>query len=167
MLPLWDSVDLGVMAIKRYSAFPNFQHYWNVAIRLFSVIYRTLVWCVWGGTPLQWSSWCFLPPQPIGSDLNLCLCIHFLQWIPLHHCTFNCGSIISAYLLSYLPSPSARAGYDTRSIFKHTNKKKDIWKQSKYIIHSVFYRDWTRCKRMIIQLIILPNINFKYCNRTR
>ena len=39
------------------------QHYWNLTIRLFSVIYTSLVW---GGglTPLQRSSRCILHPQP-------------------------------------------------------------------------------------------------------
>ena len=43
MLPLQARVDLGVMAIKKYSAFPKAQHYWNLTIRLFSVISRTLI----------------------------------------------------------------------------------------------------------------------------
>ena len=43
MLPLRTRVDLGVMAMKGYSASPKLQHHWNIAIILFSVISRTLV----------------------------------------------------------------------------------------------------------------------------
>ena len=42
MLPLWARVGLGVMAMKGYSASLKLQHYWNVTIRLFRVISRTL-----------------------------------------------------------------------------------------------------------------------------
>ena len=41
MLLLWARVDLRVMAMKGYSAFPKLQHCWNLTIRLFRV--RTLV----------------------------------------------------------------------------------------------------------------------------
>ena len=51
MLPLRARVDLGVMAIKGYSAFPKFQHYWNLTIRLFSVKNRTLIWVGVGSYP--------------------------------------------------------------------------------------------------------------------
>ena len=43
MLPLRARVDLGAMAMKGYSASPKLQHCWNLTIRLFSVICRTLV----------------------------------------------------------------------------------------------------------------------------
>ena len=41
---------------------PKFQHYWNLIIRLFSVISRTLI----GGYSLQICSQCILQPQPTG-----------------------------------------------------------------------------------------------------
>ena len=43
VLPLWASTDLRAMTMKGYSAFPKLQHCWNLTIRLFSVISRTLV----------------------------------------------------------------------------------------------------------------------------
>ena len=43
MLPLRAKVDLEAMAVKGYSVSPKLQHYWNLSIRLFSVISRTLV----------------------------------------------------------------------------------------------------------------------------
>ena len=45
MLPLRARVELGAMALKGYSAFkdPKIQYYWNLTIRLLSVIFRTLV----------------------------------------------------------------------------------------------------------------------------
>ena len=43
VLPLRARVDLGAMAMKGYSTFPKLQHSWNLTIRLFSVISRTLV----------------------------------------------------------------------------------------------------------------------------
>ena len=42
MLPLQGKVDLGVMTMKRYFAFPKFQYYWSLTIRLLCVISRTL-----------------------------------------------------------------------------------------------------------------------------
>ena len=41
MLPYWARVDLGVIAMKGRSA--KYQHHWNLTIKLFSVIFRTLV----------------------------------------------------------------------------------------------------------------------------
>ena len=48
---------------------PKLQHYWNLTIRLFSVISRTLM----GGdlTPLQKSSRCILQPQPTGQNKGI------------------------------------------------------------------------------------------------
>ena len=43
MLPLRARVDLGGMVMKGYSALPKRQHYWNLAIRLLTVISRILV----------------------------------------------------------------------------------------------------------------------------
>ena len=43
MWPLPARVDLGAIATKGYSAFPKLQQYWNLTIRLFIVISRTLV----------------------------------------------------------------------------------------------------------------------------
>ena len=61
-------VDMGAMAMKSYSAFPKFQHYWSLIIRLLDVIIRTLI----GGslTSLQRCSWCILQPQPTGLMCN-------------------------------------------------------------------------------------------------
>ena len=49
--------------------FPKIQHYWNLTIRLFSVISRTLVEG-WGLTLLQRCSWCILQLQPTGQFQN-------------------------------------------------------------------------------------------------
>ena len=43
MIPFPARVDLGPMAMKEYSAFPKAQHHWNLTVRLFGIIYRTLV----------------------------------------------------------------------------------------------------------------------------
>ena len=43
---------------------PKLQHYWNLTIRLFTVISRTLI--VRSLTPLQRSNWCILQPQVTG-----------------------------------------------------------------------------------------------------
>ena len=43
MLPLRDKVDLGAMAIKRHLNSPKLQYHWNLIIRFFSVVSRTLV----------------------------------------------------------------------------------------------------------------------------
>ena len=51
-------------------------HYWNLIIRFFGVIFRTLV----GGrgqTSLQRSSWCILQPQPTGKINEGILCIPY------------------------------------------------------------------------------------------
>ena len=56
------------MAIKGYSAFPKIQNYWNLTIRLFSVIYRTLVGgsthseekqSIYSTAPADWARFCF------------------------------------------------------------------------------------------------------------
>ena len=65
MLPLWAGEDLGAIAIKGTPYSPKLQQCWNLTIRLFSVITRTLN----GGgglTPLQRCSQCILQPQPTG-----------------------------------------------------------------------------------------------------
>ena len=43
VLPRWARVDLGAMAMKGYSVSLSPQHYWDLTIRLFSVISRTLM----------------------------------------------------------------------------------------------------------------------------
>ena len=53
--------------MKEYSAFPKLQHYWNLTIRLLSVISRTPV-SRWVPTPLQRCSWCILQPQPTAQE---------------------------------------------------------------------------------------------------
>ena len=64
MLPFCTRVDLGAMAMKGTLHSLKLQHHWNLAIRLFSVISRTLIGR--GLTPLQSCSWCILQPQPTG-----------------------------------------------------------------------------------------------------
>ena len=63
VLPLRVRLNLGAMVMKGCPHSPKPQHHWNLTIRLFSVISRTLVW--WGLTPLQRCSRCILQPQPI------------------------------------------------------------------------------------------------------
>ena len=48
MLPHWAREDLGAMEMKGAPYSPKPQHYWNLTIRLFSVISRTLFF--WGGS---------------------------------------------------------------------------------------------------------------------
>ena len=67
MLPLRARVDLGAMAMRGTPHAPKLQHCWNLTIRLFSVISRTLVSC-WGLTLLQRCSQCILHPQPTGQS---------------------------------------------------------------------------------------------------
>ena len=43
VLPRRARMDLGAMVIKGYSAFPKLRQQWNLIIRLFSVISRTLI----------------------------------------------------------------------------------------------------------------------------
>ena len=38
LLPFRARMDLGAMAMKRYSTCPESQYYWNLTIRMFSVI---------------------------------------------------------------------------------------------------------------------------------
>ena len=68
VLPLQARVDQGTPHS------PKLQHCWNLIIRLFSVISRTLVSVGGGGlTPLQRSSRCILQPQSTGqyTELNV------------------------------------------------------------------------------------------------
>ena len=59
MLELW-----GMRSAPSLAKAPKLHHYWNLTIRLFSVISSTLV----GGglILLQRSSRCILPPRPTG-----------------------------------------------------------------------------------------------------
>ena len=43
VLPCGPRADLGAMTMKGCSSFPKTQHHWNLTVRLFSVIYRTLI----------------------------------------------------------------------------------------------------------------------------
>ena len=62
VLPLWARVGQGAMAIKDYSGFPKLQQYWNLTIRLFSVMSKTFVG---DGYPFA-EMLHILQPQPIG-----------------------------------------------------------------------------------------------------
>ena len=55
---------------------PKLQHYWNLTIRLISVISRTLVGRGGGLTPLQRCSQCILQPLPTGQT-NICI---YSEW---------------------------------------------------------------------------------------
>ena len=83
---------------------PKLQHYWNLNIRLFSVISRTLI----GGglTPLQRSCQCILQPQLTGHlsiyiYIYVCVCVCVCVWFALvlwhiHHCRlFNAKSSLN------------------------------------------------------------------------
>ena len=65
MLLLRAWVELGAMAMKGAPHSPKLQHHWNLTIRLFSVISRTLIRGV-SLTSLQRSSRYILQPQPTG-----------------------------------------------------------------------------------------------------
>ena len=51
--------------LSSINTLPKLKHYWNLTIRLFSVIPRTLIWG-WGLILLQRCSFCILQPQPTG-----------------------------------------------------------------------------------------------------
>ena len=53
MLPLWVRANLRAIAMKGYSAFPKLKYYWRLAIRLFSVIFRTLIGESYPSTAMQ------------------------------------------------------------------------------------------------------------------
>ena len=60
---------------------PKLQHFWNLTIRLFSVISKTLV-SGGGLSPQQKSSRCILQPQPTGqfTELNVKTVLFFIQF---------------------------------------------------------------------------------------
>ena len=72
VLPRRIRVDLGAMAMKRSSYSPKPQHYWNLTIRLFSVISMTLM--EGGGSyPMpagQWKVRINSPVSVLGMTLN-------------------------------------------------------------------------------------------------
>ena len=68
MLPLRTRVDQKVMAVERYSEFPKLQNFWNLIIRLFSVIYRALGL---GVTLQQRCSRYILQPHPTRQLSNI------------------------------------------------------------------------------------------------
>ena len=65
MLPLWDRVDLGAMAIKGYSAFPKAPASLESHHQIVSYHIQDTHWGR-GLTPLERSSQCILQPQPTG-----------------------------------------------------------------------------------------------------
>ena len=66
MLPLRARVDLGTIAMKDYAVFPKLQDYWNLTIRLFNDIFKTLdrtgsypiaeMWSVYSTAPADLAS---------------------------------------------------------------------------------------------------------------
>ena len=74
---------------------PNLQHYWNLIIRLFSVISMTLVG--WGGlTPFQRCSRCIQQPQPTGQP-KICLDIYIYIYMCVCVCVCVCVCIIFTF----------------------------------------------------------------------
>ena len=64
VLPLWARVDLERWQWRAAPHLPKLQHYWNLALRLFRVIYPRHSLGE-GLTPLQRCTQCILQPQPI------------------------------------------------------------------------------------------------------
>ena len=95
-----------------------FQHDWSLTIRLFSVKFRTLV----GETySLQRRSQYILqPPVPVDwINSNTLTTMQQSTELPTTPLGLPGNIILDIFVetLSYLPNPSARAGYETRSIF--------------------------------------------------
>ena len=78
MLPLGARVDLGAMGMVRYSAFPRAHTYWNLTIRLFSVISWILVEESYPSAEKQ-SVYCIAPADWILHCCNIyiyiCVCV--------------------------------------------------------------------------------------------
>ena len=110
MLPCLARVDLEQWQWRGALYSPKPQHYWDLNIRLFSVISRTLV----GGadlTPLQRCSQCILQPQLTGEKLliflnttktiqdkamkKVCKC-KIYWWISWNHWGCSCGVMVKA-----------------------------------------------------------------------
>ena len=70
MLPYQARVDVGAMAMKGYSAFPRAQYNWNLTIRLFSVISRTLTE---GVLPADWAKYVF------DMSIHFCTCTVYVN----------------------------------------------------------------------------------------
>ena len=80
VLPFRARVDLRAMAMKGTRHSPNFQHYWNLTIRLFRVIFWTLVGRV---LPHCWDAvGVFYSPSRQGQTVR---CLH----PPLCHCSMH------------------------------------------------------------------------------
>ena len=110
------------------------QHYWNLTIRLFSVISRTLIVCVGGLTPLQKCSQCILQPQPTGQQdgATIYTARHSIQvlgkFFPLCLVSLN----VDILLLAHSPSLSSCDyflwGYPKAQILRHRPHITDKWK---------------------------------------
>ena len=133
MLPFWVRVELGAMAMNGCSAFPKAPTSLEPTIRSFSVTSKTLI----GGrslgvglTPLQRCCQCILQPQPTGqssiwsylSSVGTFLLLALSDWATRHRVvnwfSFCLLNLHVGFIL--FTNPSARAGYDTRSIFKRS-----------------------------------------------
>ena len=75
VLPLRDSMDLGVMAMKGYSSFPKLQHYWSLNIRFF-VSYQghslgeSYPSVVYFAVPADWARQSMTSNDPFAPDLR-------------------------------------------------------------------------------------------------
>ena len=111
------------------------QHYWNLTIRLFSVICRTLI----GGIlPLcrEAVSVFSSPPQTNWTKTRLCIISSEYHWLYIYKLnvfenaldrnTWNYTTVQKIFVLGILdliciyPTPLPRTGCDTRSIFKQS-----------------------------------------------
>ena len=129
--------DLGMMAVNGHSTFPKAPTLLVPHIRLFNIICRTLVWMsypfaemqsVYSTPPANWAKEGVLEVecQQTLSDFGTApqeAC--FLLHIKLTLCHFCFGDEIDTHTwdlcrVVLFTNPSARDGYDTRSIFKRS-----------------------------------------------
>ena len=117
MQPLRARDDPGTMEIKRYSAPSKLQYYWNLTIRLFSVISRTLIGEVlllckeavsvfYSSIQLDPRLFSVISRILIGSDLSLCReavsVFYSPSWLGQSHWSLNLKRRLVPYLGLFL-----------------------------------------------------------------
>ena len=127
MLQLWATVDLGVMAMKRYSAFTKVP-----VFLLFSVISRTHVGEEGSLTSLQKSSRCILQLQPTGLSFLEINVLRGFIWsltgiISTNKCELfilnNFWREVLCIIAFIYPTPAPLVRCDTKSIFKRSKPR--------------------------------------------
>ena len=130
MLPFWATVDLGAMAMKGFSEFPKLLYHWNLTIRLFSVICRTLI----GGGGGSYSSaevQSVYSTAPVNWAMSSLFYLYSL-WDDRYSCCFMGCCLddlfkIARNILAYIPPPCFYSNRGIDMVLFYRRAQISIW----------------------------------------